>query len=72
MREHGQAGNDLFDRLAGDARLGLTRADIDALVADRSGFVGMAPAQVGAVVDRIAAIVELHPDAGAYQPAPIL
>jgi adenylosuccinate lyase len=72
MREHGRPDNDLFDRLAGDARLGLTRADIDALVADRSAFVGTAPAQVRAVVDRIAAIVELHPDAGGYKPDPIL
>jgi len=27
---------------------------------------------VRAVVDRIAAIVELHPDAGGYKPDPIL
>jgi adenylosuccinate lyase len=72
MREKGAIDNDLFERLAGDSRLRLDRPDIDALVADRSAFVGVASAQVQAVVDRIAAIVELHPDAGAYQPAPIL
>ncbi len=72
MREHGRPDNDLFDRLAADARLGLTRAEIDTLVADPSAFVGMAPAQVCAVVDRIAAIVELHPAAGDYKPDPIL
>jgi adenylosuccinate lyase len=72
MRERGAAGNDLFDRLAGDARLGLDRADIDALVADRASFVGAASAQVASVADRVAAIVELHPDAGDYRPAPIL
>jgi adenylosuccinate lyase len=72
MREKGATDNDLFDRLAQDGRLRLGRAEIDALVADRSAFVGVAPAQVQAVVDRIAAIVELHPDAGGYQPAPIL
>ena len=46
MREKGAAENDLFDRLAADGRLGLTRAEIDALVADRAAFVGAAPAQV--------------------------
>jgi adenylosuccinate lyase len=72
MREKGGAVNDLFDRLATESRLRLGRAEIDTLVADRSAFVGVASAQVQAVVDRIAAIVALHPDAGAYQPAPIL
>jgi adenylosuccinate lyase len=72
MREKAAATNDLFDRLAADARLGLSRGEIDALVSDRSRFVGIASAQVGAVVDRIAAIVALHPDAGRYAPAPIL
>ena len=72
MRERGTAGNDLFDRLAADPRLGLSRPDIDALVADRSAFVGAAPAQVAAVVERVAAVVEKHPGAGTYNPAPIL
>jgi adenylosuccinate lyase len=72
MREKGGADNDLFDRLATDSRLRLGRAEIETLVADRSAFVGVASAQVQAVVDRIAAIVALHPDARAYQPAPIL
>ena len=34
MREQGAATNDLFDRLAADPRLGLSRAELDALVAD--------------------------------------
>ncbi len=72
MRERGAAGNDLLDRLAGDSRLRLSRTDIAELVADPSDFAGAAPAQVRAVVDRIAAVVALHPDAGAYVPAPIL
>jgi len=72
LREKGQADNDLFDRLAGDPRLRLGRAAIDALVADRSAFAGAASAQVQAIVDRVAAVVELHPDAGAYHPEPIL
>ncbi|MEO3929950.1 adenylosuccinate lyase [Micromonosporaceae bacterium B7E4] len=72
MREKGAAENDLFDRLAADGRLGLTRSEIDELVADRTGFTGAASAQVRAVVDRIATVVAAHPEAAAYDPAPIL
>ncbi|MDI6102853.1 adenylosuccinate lyase [Actinoplanes sp. NEAU-A12] len=72
MREKGAAVNDLFDRLAADERLKLSRAEIDTLVADRAAFVGAAPAQVRAVADRIAEIVARHPEAAAYAPAPIL
>ncbi|WP_430779731.1 adenylosuccinate lyase [Actinoplanes sp. G11-F43] len=72
MREKGVAVNDLFDRLAGDERLQLSRAEIDTLVADRAAFVGAAPAQVRAVADRVAEIVARHPSAAAYAPAPIL
>jgi adenylosuccinate lyase len=72
MREKGIADNDLFDRLAADGRLGLSRAEIDALVADRAAFVGAAPAQVEAVAARVAEIVARHPEAAEYTPAPIL
>ncbi|MFC7535267.1 adenylosuccinate lyase [Actinoplanes sp. GCM10030250] len=72
MREKGAAVNDLFDRLAADGRLQLSRAEIDTLVADRAAFVGAAPAQVTAVADRIAQIVARHPQAAGYSPAPIL
>jgi adenylosuccinate lyase len=72
MRQDGTGENDLLGRLAADARLGLDRAEIDALVGDRSAFVGAASAQVDAVADRVAAVVALHPDAGAYTPPSIL
>jgi adenylosuccinate lyase len=72
MREKGLAENDLFDRLATDGRLGLSRAEIDALVADRVSFVGAASAQVTAVAARVAAVVDDHPEAAAYVPGPIL
>ncbi|MEU7994586.1 adenylosuccinate lyase [Micromonospora sp. NPDC049060] len=72
MREKGAAENDLFDRLAQDGRLGLTRAEIDTLVADRTAFVGAAPAQVEAVARRIATVVDAHPQAATYTPPPIL
>ncbi|HEX6499857.1 MAG TPA: adenylosuccinate lyase [Micromonosporaceae bacterium] len=72
MREKGATENDLFDRLAADHRLGLSRAEIDALTADRESFVGAASAQVMAVSNRVAAVVLRHPEAGAYTPPPIL
>jgi adenylosuccinate lyase len=72
MREKGTAENDLFDRLAADGRLGLSRAEIDALVADRTAFVGAAPAQVEAVTRRISDVVTAHPDAATYSQPPIL
>ncbi|GIE96291.1 adenylosuccinate lyase [Paractinoplanes rishiriensis] len=72
MREKGAAGNDLFDRLAGDERLRLSRAEIDTLVSDRAAFVGAAPSQVREVAERVATIVAAHPAAAAYRPAPIL
>jgi adenylosuccinate lyase len=73
MREKGAGENDLFDRLAADERLGgLTREDIDALVADPTKFVGAASTQVAAVVERIAAVVAEHPEAATYTPPPIL
>ncbi|HEX6920407.1 MAG TPA: adenylosuccinate lyase [Actinomycetes bacterium] len=72
MREQGADRNDLFDRLAGDARLGLTRAELDDLVADPQSFTGAADAQVAEVVRRVERVVHRHPAAAEYTPAPIL
>jgi adenylosuccinate lyase len=72
MRERGVAVNDLYDRLAADPRLGLTRAEIGALVGDPSAFIGTAPAQVAAVAEAVSAVVAKHPGAAGYRPAPIL
>ncbi|HTE72627.1 MAG TPA: adenylosuccinate lyase [Actinomycetes bacterium] len=72
MREQGAAGNDLFDRLAADRRLGLDRAELDALVADPATFTGAAHSQVAAVVAQVEKLVSRHPAAAAYTPAPIL
>ncbi len=71
MRQ-GRAENDLFDRLAADARLGLTREQIDALVADPIEFTGAAVAQVQAVVRRVEEIAKADPTAAAYSPGAIL
>jgi adenylosuccinate lyase len=71
MRQ-GRTDNDLFDRLAADERLGLTRDQIAALVADPIEFTGAAVAQVRAVVRRIEEVVATDPAAAAYSPAAIL
>ena len=72
MRERAQTGNDLFERLAGDERLGLRREEIDELVSDRAVFIGAARAQVAAVVAEIEKVLAQHPEAAAYTPAAIL
>jgi adenylosuccinate lyase len=71
MRQ-GRADNDLFERLAGDPRLGLGRSAIAALVADPIVFTGAARSQVQAVVRRVEALVAAHPAAAAYAPGEIL
>ncbi len=72
MRESGAERNDLLDRLAGDARLGLSRTALDGLVADPISFTGAAADQVRAVVARVEDVVRRHPDAAAYTPRAIL
>jgi adenylosuccinate lyase len=71
MRQ-GLAVNDLFDRLAADSRLALTREQIAALVADPIEFTGAAVDQVRAVVARIEELAKANPEAAAYQPGGIL
>ena len=68
----GQADNDVFAKLAADSRLGLTREQIDSLVADPIEFTGAAVAQVQAVVQRIEEIAAADPDAAVYVPGSIL
>jgi adenylosuccinate lyase len=71
MRE-GSHDNDLLDRLAADARLGLRREQLDALIAEPMEFTGAAREQVARVADRAQAIAEAHPSAAAYSPGSIL
>jgi adenylosuccinate lyase len=72
MRESGQPGNDLFDRLAADPRLPLSRPELDALIADPASFTGLAQKQVAAVLDRIRDVVDARPEAARYSPGAIL
>ena len=72
MREDGQGENDLLARLAGDARLDLSEAELLDLVAEPLSFTGAAASQVRAVADRVAVIVDRYPDAASYRPGDIL
>ena len=72
MREQGEPVNDLFERLAADARLGLGRDDLAALVAEPISFVGTAPSQVDAFVAAVETLVAADPASAAYRPEPIL
>jgi len=72
MREKGSEVNDLFEQLANDDRLDLSRSELSALVSDPLDFTGAARDQVGRVVARIEAVVASHPQAAAYVPGEIL
>ena len=72
MREAGQGENDLIARLAGDERLGLSEAELTALIAEPMSFTGAAGSQVRAVADKVAAVVDRFPDAASYRPGDIL
>ncbi len=71
MRQ-GLAVNDLFDRLAADTRLGLTREQIGALVAEPIEFTGAAVDQVRAVVSAVETLAARYPEAASYAPGEIL
>ncbi len=71
MRQ-GRTENDVFDRLAADERLGLSKEQLASLVADPITFTGAAVAQTQAVVRRIAEVTGRHPRAAAYAPGAIL
>jgi adenylosuccinate lyase len=72
MRETGRSDNDLLDRLAADPRLGVTRAELDAAIADPLDLAGTAGQQVNTVVTRIEEITAAHPEAAAYLHGPVL
>ena len=71
MRQ-GRATNDLYDRLAADPRLGLSKEQIEALVAEPIEFTGAALDQVRSVVRRVEALAAANPEAAAYTPGDIL
>ncbi|MEY9969114.1 adenylosuccinate lyase [Streptacidiphilus sp. MAP12-16] len=64
--------NQLIQRLADDERIPLTRAELDALLADKLSFTGAAASQVAEVVRRVEAVAAQHPEAAKYTPGAIL
>jgi adenylosuccinate lyase len=72
LREKAADANDLFERLATDSRLKLSRPDLDAIVAEPLSFTGAAVQQVHDFVARVDAVVATDPDAAKYTPEPIL
>jgi adenylosuccinate lyase len=72
MRETGRSDNDLLDRLAGDARLGVSRAELDAAFANPLELTGMAGQQVATLVSEIESIAQARPEAAGYRPGQVL
>jgi adenylosuccinate lyase len=72
LRDGGSADNDLIARLAGDARLGLSRADLDRLVERGRAATGAAEAQVSSTVAALRAAAARYPDAAEYRAGGIL
>ena len=72
MRETGRVDNDLLDRLAADPRLGITRAELDAAIADPIELAGTADQQVATLAAEIEKLAAAHPDAANYRPGPVL
>ncbi len=64
--------NDLIDRLAGDARLGLSRAVLEAIVAGGDRAVGAAHAQIAAFASDVRKLEAASPAAAEYAPGAIL
>jgi adenylosuccinate lyase len=62
--------NDLYDRLAADARLGLSRDQLGAV--DPLELTGSARAQVDAIAARVAELAVRFPDGAAYTPGAVL
>ena len=69
---NGAASNDLVDRLAADARLGLSRDQLDAALDDPIGLTGSARDQVDRIAGRVAELAARYPDAAAYHPGSVL
>ncbi|MEJ7831998.1 MAG: adenylosuccinate lyase [Nocardioides sp.] len=69
---HGRPDNDVLARLAADPRLGLTAAQLDALVAEPITFTGAALAQTQEICRRVAEVAARYPEAAAYSPGAIL
>jgi adenylosuccinate lyase len=68
----GAVANDLYDRLAADPRLGLSREQLDAVVVDPLELTGSARDQVDAIAARVAGLAAQYPAGAAYVPGSVL
>ncbi len=68
----GQKENDVFAKLAADARLKLTKEQLASMVASPLDFTGAARTQVRRVVQKIEAVAARFPNEAAYSPGDIL
>lgn len=64
--------NDLFDRLAKDSRVGLSRDELDHLVSVPLELTGAAGSQVAKIAEQVEKIVDAYPQAAAYKPGALL
>lgn len=64
--------NDLFERLAADKRLSLSRQQMEQIMAHGRANSGDATTQVATFCERVAGIARQHPEAAAYRPGMIL
>ena len=63
---------DLLAALAADERIGLSREEIDAVIATPLEFAGAATDQVRVITERIEVITQRYPEAAGYRPGDIL
>jgi adenylosuccinate lyase len=72
LRSSGRMERDLIERLAGDARLGLSRDELRALLSQDADLTGTAANQADAFVAAVDEIVSRVPEARSYEPPPLL
>jgi adenylosuccinate lyase len=63
---------DLISRLASEKVLNLTEAELNSLLTEPLGFVGLAQQQVSDIAEKVEVIVKKYPQAASYTPSPIL
>ena len=68
----GGGGDDLFNRLAGDRRIGLGKKTLKAILSESSRFVGAAPHQVDAFVAEVRPLAKRFRGSEDYIPGQLL
>lgn len=72
MREEGTTENDLFDRLANDPSLPVTKEQLLDAIGNPMDMTGLAEQQIVTFVEKVGEIVRRHPEATEYQAEPVL